>query len=315
MRMQQPVTSNRQPFNRRFDDLWRAVLWLALTRLSLWGSLSRDARHPVATHLRRQVGRARQLPLLKLSLAYGMLLLIFGAYVYVHVEHVIMWLLPFWLMLFSTFYCAIWIGRIVPLMSRQSILGVLDEISMIPPGRVFIYLTICKVVLNRDDAVVWLGLLRRVMAGAVLIVLVMSLCIALSLLSDNTLLEVASILADLVLAAAVIVLEHSQSTVIACLIAIEIANRLGGHADRTSVAVAAFVFVQILCYALVLAVVIALDTLILGLALFLFLLIREMLVSALWRLILHGANEDGARMFSGKWRQIVDVDSAFGAVN
>ncbi len=290
--MQQPVTSKRLPFNRRIDNLWRVVLWLALTRLSLWGALSRDARHPVATHLRRQVGRARQLPLLKLSLAYGMLLLVFVGYVYVHVEHVIMWLLPLWLMLFSTFYCAIWIGRIVPLMSRQSILGVLDEISVIPPGRVFVYLTVCKVVLNRDDAVVWLGLLRRLMAGAVLIVLVLSLCIVLSLHTESTLLDVLLILADLVLAAVVILLEHSQSTVIACLIAIEIANRLGGHADRTSAAVAAFVFVQIFCYALVLAVVIALDTLMLGLALFLFLLVRELLVSVLWRMILNGANEE-----------------------
>ena len=88
-------------------------------------------------------------------------------------------------MLFSASYCAIWIARIVPLMSRQSILGVLDEISVIPPGRVFVYLTVCKVVLNQDDAVLWLGLLRRVLAGLVTIVLLMSLCIALTLLADQ----------------------------------------------------------------------------------------------------------------------------------
>ena len=315
MHKQQPETANRRHFNIGIGDVWRTFAWLALTRFSLWSALSRDARHPVATHLRRQTGRVRQLPLLQLSLAYGFILLIFFAYLYIVIDHVIVWLLPFWLMLFSTFYCAIWIARIVPLMSRQSVLGVLDEISVIPPGRVFIYLTICKVVLNRDDAVVWLALFRRVLAGAVLIVLLMSLCIALTLLSESTIVEVAAILLDLVLAAAVIWLEHSQSTVLACLIAVEISIRLGGQVDRTSVAVAAFALVQILCYAVALSVVIALDTLNLSLSLLLFLLIRELLVSALWRLILHGANEDGAQLISDKWRQTVDVDSVFHRVN
>jgi hypothetical protein len=241
--------------------------------------------------------------------------LVFFAYIYVILDHVFIWLLPCWLMLFSAFYCAVWIGRIVPLMSRQSVLGVLDEISVIPPGRVFVYLTICKVVLNRDDAVVWLGLLRRALAGAVMIILAMSLCIALTLLSESTTLEFASILLDLVLSAAVIWLEHAQSTVIACLVAVEISNRLGGQVDRTSAAVATFVLVQILCYAVALGAVMIVDAPSVGLTLLLFLLIRELLVSALWRLILHGANEDGADFLARSWRQTVEVDRAFSRVN
>ena len=92
----------------------------------------------------------------------------------------IVWLLPVWLMLFSAPYCAIWIARIVPLMSRQSVLGVLDEISVIPPGRVFIYLTICKVVLNRDDAVIMAELYAARTGGSGnCSYLLMTLCIAL----------------------------------------------------------------------------------------------------------------------------------------
>jgi len=246
------------------------------------------------------MSHARYLPVLRLSLAFGFLLLVFLAYFYVLIDHLIILLLPVWLMLFSASYCAIWIARIVPLMSRQSVLGVLDEISVIPPGRVFIYLTICKVVLNRDDAVLWLGLLRRVLAGLVLLVLLMTLCIALSLLSQSSTLELAAILLDLVLSTAVIWLEHSQSTVLACLIAVEVSNRVGGNIDKTSVALTAFALAQILCYAMALAVIIGgvavsthhLDHINVSAMLFLFLLMREFLVSALWRLILNGANEE-----------------------
>ncbi len=267
-------------------------------RASLWRNLSRDASHPVASHLRRQMSRARYLPVLRLSLAFGFVLLILLAYSYAVIDHLIVWLLPVWLMLFSASYCAIWIVRIVPLMSRQSILGVLDEISVIPPGRVFVYLTVCKVVLNHDDAVVWLGFLRRVLAGVVLLVLLMSLCIALTLLSERSILDLAAILFDLVLAAAVIWLEHSQSTVLACLIAVEAANRFEGDVDKASVAVVAFALAQILCYALTIGVVIGLELFSLGFGLILFLLTRELLVSVLWRMILNGANEEMGHLAS-----------------
>lgn len=238
------------------------------------------------------MNRSRYLPVLRSSVAFGLVLLILVAYSYALIDHVIVWLLPVWLMLFSFSYCAIWIIRIVPLMSRQSILGVLDEISVIPPGRVFVYLTVCKVVLNRDDAVLWLSLLRRVLAGLVTLVLLMTLCIAMTLMSESSILDLAAILLDLVLAAAVIWLEHSQSTVLACLIAVETSIRSEGNVDKTSIAVVAFALAQVLCYAFTLAVVIVLELYSLGIGLLLFLLTRELMVSALWRIILNGANEE-----------------------
>ena len=284
-------------------------MWI---RASLWRDLSRDASHPVANQLRRQMSRATYLPVLRLSLAFGSVLLVFLAYFYIIIGHLIVWLLPVWLMLFSASYCVIWIARIVPLMSRQSILGVLDEISVIPPGRVFIYLTICKVVLNRDDAVIWLSLLRRTLAGLVSLVLLMTLCIALSLLSQSSILELAAILLDVVLSTAVIWLEHSQSTVIACLMAVEVSNRVGGNIDKTSVAVTAFLLVQILCYVLALAVIIVFDHINLSAALILFLLMREFLVSALWRLILYGANEEKGYLVASGGKTALAAESDYG---
>lgn len=251
---------------------------------------------------------ARYLPALRISLAVGFALLIFLAYFYAVLSHLFIWFIPVWLMLFSAPYCALWIACIVPLLSRQSVLGVLDEISVIPPGRVFVYLTICKVVLNRDDAVLWLSLLRRVLAALVTLVLLLTLCIALSLMSQSSIAELAAILLDLVLSAAVIWLEHSQSCVIACLIAVEVCNRIGGNIDKTSVSVAVFALAQITCYALALAVIIVVDHIRLSAALFLFLLLRELLIAILWRRILDGANEESGYLTQSGFSTSVVVE-------
>ncbi len=279
-------------FSFSFANSWRWFSQHIRARSALWRILSRDASHPVASRLRRQLSRAPSLPILRVSAVFGAVLLILMAYAYAHIDHDFIWTLPIWLMLFSSVYCVIWIARIMPLMAKQSIFGVLDEISVIPPGRVFIYMTICKVVLNRDDAVLWLGWFRRVLAGLALIVLLMSLCIAFALLSESSVVDLAAILLDLFSAAAVIWIEHSQSAVLASLIAIETSTRSSGKIDQTVVAIVAFALAQILCYAAALAIIIVLNRLSLGLMLLLFIMSRELLASALWRLILHRANEE-----------------------
>ena len=288
-------------FSFRIRNSWRWFTWHIGARSALWRTLSRDASHPVASRLRRQLSRARYLPVLRVSAVSGAVLLILMAYAYAYIDHDFIWTLPIWLMLFSAVYCIIWIARIVPLMAKQSTFGVLDEISVIPPGRVFIYLTLCKVVLNRDDAVLWLGWFRRVLAGLALIVLLMTLCIAFAMLSESSVLELAAILLDLFSAAAVIWIEHSQSAVLASLIAIEAPARFGGKIDQTVVAIVAFALAQMLCYAAALSVVIALNRISLGLMLLLFIMFRELLASALWRLILHRANEEDFQFTRSLW--------------
>lgn len=253
------------------------------------------------------MSRRRHLPILRVCAAFGAFLLILMAYAYAHIVDAFIWTLPVWLMLFSAVYCAIWIARIVPLMAKQSNFGVLDEISVIPPGRVFIYLTICKVVLSRDDAVLWLGLLRRVLAGLALLVLLLTLCIAFSLLAESSILELLAILMDLFFAAAVIWIEHSQSSMLACLIAIDVSTRFGGKIDHTIVAIIVFALAQVLSYTVALSVVFALNRLSLGLMLLLFIVFRELLVSALWRLVLHRANEDDFQYTRNRWTQPLEA--------
>ena len=179
-------------------------------------------------------------------------------------------------------------------MSRQARSGTLDEVSVIPPGRLFIYLTICKVVLNEDDALYWLGLLRRVLATGVFMMLMMSLCIAAAQLDQLSVWDLAAVFVELALVAVVISLEHSQSVLSACLLAVLGGSRLGSALDRASATIAGFLLLQILSYALAVGAVVALGLLSLSLALALFLLARELLILLLWRVILRAANEDGA---------------------
>lgn len=261
-------------------------------RTSLWQTLRRDARHPVARHLQRQLRQGRRLPVLPFSLACAFPLLVLVAYTYHAISDAIGWALPLFLMLFSTLYCAVWITRIVALMSRQARSGVLDEVSVIPPGRVFVYLTICKVVLNENDALYWLGLLRRVLAGGVFLMLIMSLCIAAALMDQLSPWQFAAVFLELTLIAIVIQLEHTQSTLIACLLAVLGGSRLRSAFDRASVIVVGFILLQSLSYSLAIAAVVALGLPSLSHALALFLVARELLILLLWRLILRDANEE-----------------------
>ena len=273
-----------------------------LVRAWLWRTMRRDARHPLARQLRRQLKQGRRLPILPFSLACALPLAVFAVYTFNVVDEAIGWALPPLLMLYSAVYCVFWIARIVALFSRQARQGAMDEVSVIPPGRLFIYLTICKVVLNEDDALYWLGLLRRVLAAGVFMMLIMSLFVAATQLDQLSPWEMATVFIELGLVAVVIPMEHNQSVLSACLLAVLGSTRLSSAFDRASATIAGFLLLQILSYALSVGAVVALGRLSLSLALALFLLARELLILLLWRAILLAANEDNAPARSLLWQ-------------
>lgn len=267
--------------------------------------MRRDTRHPVARHLSRHLKAGWRLPILPFSLFCALPLLILIAYTYHAISDAIGWALPLYLMLFSALYCAVWIARIVALISRQARSGALDEVSVIPPGRVFVYLTICKVVLNEGDVLYWLGLLRRVLAGGVFLMLLMSLCIAAALMDQLSPWELAAVFLELTLIAIVIQLEHTQSTLIACLLAVLGGSRLRSSFDRPSITVAVFLLLQVLSYSLAIGAAVALGLPSLSHALALFLVAREMLIMLLWRVILRDANEDALPSRALLWKDVL----------
>ena len=271
------------------------VAQIVLAHASLWQVLRRDARHPIASHFSRQLKAGRRVKLLPLCVAYALLLFFIFINAYNFVGHAIIWSLPLWLMLFSLSYCTVWLGRIVALLSRQAQVGILDEVSMIPPGQAFVLLVIGKVVLNEDDALAWLTLLRRYLAGFVFFSFFMALCVASMQIKRIDAVEMAALAAALALVALVIPLEHAQSVTLACLTAILVCARLRSPVDRSSIAFVVFLLAQIMSYSLAIAMVVALDAVEISLAFALFLAIRELLIAALWRSILRQVNEDDFR--------------------
>ena len=285
--------------------LGRPMRWFAKpqlsTRAALWQALSRDAGHPIARHLRRQLGSGSssradsaswQPTILPFCLICGLLALAAFARAYSSLGPASIWTLPLWLMLFSLSYCAVWIARIVNQLARLASDGSLDALGVTPLGPAFVYLVACRLVINAGDALAWLTFLRRALAGVVLLVLVMALCIAATQIRELNALELVSLLLALALLGLVIPLEHEQSVILALLTALVIGARPQSHIDRASAALAAFTLLQIMSFALALALVIALDALELSLALALYLLIRELLIVALWKLLLRQLNED-----------------------
>ncbi len=283
----------------------RLRMWLhgaVFARAGLWRNLRRDARHPVARHMRRHLKPQRRLRVVPLSLACLILLFFASANLHLAIDDAILWTLPLWLMAFSLVYCAIWIARIVSLISQCQADGILDEVSVIPPGPVFIYLTICKVVLNGADAAAWLTTLRRALAAIVFLVVMVSLFIVLMQLDAIEPAPVAAFVIESALIGSVILLEHEQSSVLACLLAIILSSRLRDQIDKASASVVCFGLLQILTYALPLALLIALNALSLSAALLVYLLAREWLIAGLWRQLLRQANAESTPSIVEIWR-------------
>ena len=293
-------------------SLWRWMRWSArphfFARAALWQSLSRDASHPIARRLRPQLGRGSRLSprkdsvswqptLLPFSLVCGLLVLGAFAHAYSSLGPATIWTLPLWLMLFSLSYCAVWIARIVNQLARLARDGSLDALGVTPLGPAFVYLVACRLVLNAGDALAWLTFLRRTLAALVFLSLAMALCVAATQIRALNPLELVSLLLALTLLGLVIPLEHQQSVIMAILTALIIGARPQSHFDRASAAVAAFMLLQVASFALALALLLALDALELSLALALFLLIREALIVALWKLVLRQLNEDNYLAF------------------
>ena len=261
-------------------------------RSRLWQALCRDARHPIAAHFRRQLKQGRRVSILPLSLAVAIVLLFMFFNAYNLIDYEVMWSLPLWLMLASLAYCAVWIVRIAALMSRQAEAGVMDEIGLIPPGRTYVYLVIGKIVLNEGDGLAWCTVLRRYSAGIIFACLCMALFIAAAQIERISLLDAGAFLAALALVTLLITLEHAQSVVLAFLTAVIVCMRVQGPIDRASIAVVCFALLQVLTWSLAIAFVAVVESVDLSFMFVLFLVIRDLLIAALWRAVLRWANED-----------------------
>lgn len=263
--------------------------WRFKTSPALYESLGKHPRHPVVAQLSRHNRRSRLLPALPASLLCAMLVFAAAAHSYTILSANMVWSLPLWLMLLSACPCAIWMARIVALLSRQSRAGRLDELSVIPAGRSFIFKAACQVVLSEGDAAWWLGLLRRWLASLALLLMLMGAGITLASVDRVDWFALAWLLLDVLLLALCILLESAQSGLLACSLGIYFGSRAPGALDRASAAFAIFALLQALSYALAVAGAALLNVPRLWLVCGLFLLLRELALLMIWRAALRDA--------------------------
>ncbi len=259
------------------------------TSAALYESLGKHPHHAVVGQLSRHNRSSRLVPVLPASLLCALLVFAAAAHSYTVLSSNIIWSLPLWLMLLSACPCALWMARIVALLARQSRAGRLDELSLIPAGRRFIFTVACQVVLSESDAAWWLGMLRRCLAGLALLLMLMGMCITLVNIERVDWQELALLLLDVLILALAILLEGAQSGVLACALGIYFGRRSPSALDRASAAFALFVLLQALSYALAIAGAVLLNVPRLWLVCGLFLLLRELAIVMLWRAVLRDA--------------------------
>ncbi len=237
---------------------------------------------------------------LAVALLTGVMLMFLLAQAYSFIGFSVIWTLPLWLMLHSLLYSSFWLGRIVALISRQGSDGLLDEVGVIPPGRVFIDISICKVVLHENDALAWLRIIRKFLAGAALLGLLMPVLVTMHQLDNIDLHKLLIIMLELALIALMIQLEHSQSMVMVSLLPMLLCRRIRGRADVSSVVIICLFTLQILSYLMAIALPLVLlyvlpaagEAFGLALTFVSFIVVREILILFLWRAVLYQENDE-----------------------
>lgn len=271
---------------------------------SLWQRINRPVYHPVSKHFQRQLkGGLAGPPVVALSLLAALFLFLALARLYGSIGAHLIWLMPLGLLLHSLVCSLPWLFRIVLLISRQGRAGVLDQVSVIPPGGLFIYFAICKTVLHRDDALAWTMLLRKLAAGIVFFAVAMLILVTLGAVERVNTGRLALLLVELSLLCFAIAHEHKQSVVLLCLLPMALSRRLKSQIDGASLTLACYITLQLLSFMLAVAGPLALQTIArhahlsfdisaqgLALMLALFLLVRELLIGLLWRVARHQSN-------------------------
>ncbi len=300
----------------------KKTLQMVLVSPSLWQRLNGPAHHPIAKHFKRQLhGRRGGPPLLALALLAALFLLATLAHIHSRLSLSLIWALPLCFLLHSLICSPQWLHRIVLLISRQ---GHMEEMSVIPQGRVFIYFLICKLVLRQGDALACLTLLRKLAAAILFLVFVMICFVALIGLESVDGSRLGLLLIEISLLSWLILHEHKQSVVMMCLLPMALSRRLKGQIDGTCLAFASYAALQVMSYMLALVAPLALPALAgsvqhvvggaaillemqLALMLALFMLGREGLIVLLWRAALYQCNAE--RGLSAQTREPISLQA------
>lgn len=255
-------------------------------RSQLWRQLHHIQPHPISKHIHRQLHNQRlHPPIIIITIVWGCA--VFFSIVSLF-SNLIIILLPLFVMAFSSGYILPWLYRIAKAIKQQYHDAVIDTMSVVPPGHVFIMFAICHSVLNEGDRLGWIQLLRNVVVVVITMGILMATMITAALVESVVFADIVLLLTDIAVLSTMLYAEHQQSILITCLLAVILPRQAAHQGDLVSNMLISFIVLQFLTALIPLLVTMGLVAIDSTLPLFsvsgiLFLLIREGVIYGLWR--------------------------------
>ena len=268
---------------------WLLTTWIGRyfsARHQIWRELHNVQPHPISRHIQRQLYKQHQLPILAITFLWGSIVWMGMIIAFSRVGTTLIILLPLYLMIFSGSYILPWLYRIATIIKQQHRDAVLDVIGVIPPGRVYVTFAIAHAVFNEEDRLGWLRLLRQIVLLIAIVGIFFATILTISQIETDGLTNGLPILLDMIVISLLIYLEHHQSILIGCYLAVIIPQQASHHGNIVGNILINYSMLQFLTWMIPVVIVIlgesinALSTssfTIIG-----FILVRELLLVFLW---------------------------------
>lgn len=273
-----------------------------MTSWHLWQHLHTSINHPILNHIQRQYKSLHNtINIIYMVFIVGFVTLCGTVILFTSVDSAIIVTMPLLLIVFSSSYVIPWMYRISWIIGIERDNHTLDSLSVTPAGQVSFKWMISSATVHHKDTLGWIDLSRRIVMGIIWMLFTMALCLTITQISDANPSELFTFVVNIVVFGGIIYVEHAQSILIGCLIAMWIPNKVATRLDATVSAILLYAVLQILTFiaGILLGVLLQggmLDANILynqeffTISFIMFGLVREVLIYVLWRMLAHESN-------------------------
>jgi hypothetical protein len=274
-----------------------------LTSWYLWQQLHMSVGHPIYKRIQKRYKYLfNAVNILYVIFIVGFVTLSGTVILFTSVDTAIIVTMPLILMVFSSSYIILWVYQITLMIGLERENRTLDNMSVTPVGELSIKWIMCIATIRHRDTLGWIELSRRIVIGIIWMLFTMAICLTISQISAVEISEVLAFVFNIVIFGVVIYVEHAQSILIGCLMAMWIPNILPARIDAMIGAILAYFTVQILTFVTSLSLGVFLqssghfdlNTLFnqefFTISFIMFMLVREILILILWRVLAHQSN-------------------------
>ncbi len=263
---------------------------MTLTTWTLWHHLHQPAAHPLFERALKSTNRT----LASIPLAALVLSALLCCGLASQVQSSIATFLLTMMVAFSSVYVVAWAMNIGDAIIREQERHTYDLLCVSPPGALGVNWTICVAVLHRNDALGWLGVLRKLVAALLLIIFLSILLTTAFRQLVPDVFQVLRLALDMAALAVVSYTDHVQSAVLGSLVGMLAPVYSRTRFDATVLAGGLFLAFQIMTLLAALVILPGLYRGSLLLTLLVFYLTREVFIVVLWRVLAYCLNADSA---------------------